>query len=932
MRSLASTLLASVLLSAPLLAQSQGADTLSPRALAWQAMRAKMSDSVNVTARRWSAWAAAAPLSPAPRFALGLLARYDFRFAEAHAWLDSASAVASSPLWRSAAAREHAAAYYVQGEFPPIPALLGQALADSASLPASELLETKYLALIHRRRMLPGSFPLGALDSLYALTPSSDTLLRSRLLCIRAALDSSDRIARANEAIALMDAIGAPLTGGSCALSIGSILAGSGDAAAFQWFERAAQLARTAHDDPTLAAALQWRGATDVQYGAIVRARRHLGEAIRVAQRIDARNTEAWALLSVSNASRQIGDAAASSAALARAASLFDATGDSLGAWNARLERAYAQMMLGDFVTADRLSRDALEFGRRMRWVSMRYRALVSLSDISVRTRRYDTASAELDSLRALLPAIGMRYENQVSHYDGVLAVRQARNADAVRITSQVLAKQSKGQSLFRYSTLSTLALAYLQSSDTVRAAQAMLDANGDLDTMRDSLFATPQRRVIIKPDSWGGAGSDLDRVLAALVSSSRWLPTAFAVAERARSRALTKGSFGIESVDSVPGEREARARVSATSTSLQRVQRALKPNTALLVYAGGEGGARTALMLITRSTARGMTLASLDSLDRVIVRWLALLESGERGAGAGKQVAAAILSDALRSLVGVTRLIVVPQGPLFRVPFHALPVGTGVLGDRVVVTVSPSVSLAMAYAAEPRNVPASVLAFGAGDTEVQSATPLTLEIGVERTQRGNPLLPLLAAGDEARAAASWGTQSIAYTGPAASEAAFKREARGPFTILHAAAHALTSDQALGANWLILRPDSTEDGYVSGGELGGLSAGMSLVVLSGCRTTGDFGSRGDAIDGLVAPLLARGVRTVVASHWAVSDRWTKVLMERFYRNLASGMPVSDAMNSAQMSLKNSGVPARFWAAFSVIGDGSLTFSSRLSTR
>jgi CHAT domain-containing protein len=100
-----------------------------------------------------------------------------------------------------------------------------------------------------------------------------------------------------------------------------------------------------------------------------------------------------------------------------------------------------------------------------------------------------------------------------------------------------------------------------------------------------------------------------------------------------------------------------------------------------------------------------------------------------------------------------------------------------------------------------------------------------------------------------------------------------------------------------------------------------------MVVLSGCRTTGDFGSRGDAVDGLVAPLLARGVRTVVASHWAVSDRWTKVLMERFYQRLAAGVGAADAMNDAQSSLRKAGVPARFWAAFSVIGDGSLSFTT-----
>jgi len=201
------------------------------------------------------------------------------------------------------------------------------------------------------------------------------------------------------------------------------------------------------------------------------------------------------------------------------------------------------------------------------------------------------------------------------------------------------------------------------------------------------------------------------------------------------------------------------------------------------------------------------------------------------------------------------------------------------------------------------------------------------MELTVERSARDDPLAPLLAAGDEARVAAGWATGSVALTGDRASEGALKREAHGAYTVLHAAAHALTSDQALGANYLILRADSVDDGYVSGGELATLSQGMAMVVLSGCRTTGDFGSRGDAVDGLVAPLLARGVRTVIASHWAVSDRWTRVLMERFYQRLAAGATTADAMNAAQASLRRAGVPARFWAAFSVIGDGSLSFTT-----
>ncbi|HYW51714.1 MAG TPA: CHAT domain-containing protein [Gemmatimonadaceae bacterium] len=478
-----------------------------------------------------------------------------------------------------------------------------------------------------------------------------------------------------------------------------------------------------------------------------------------------------------------------------------------------------------------------------------------------------------------------------------------------------------------------SLALAQLRVGDSTRAASMLEDANRLLDAVRDTLAESGLRRVVGVPDFWGGVNDKVDLVMASFVESRRWLPTVFAVTERTRARGLLTGTLASESIADSLMIREARRRVRASATVLSDVQKALKPSTALLVYAGGKSSARTSLMIITRRSARGITLAPLDSLDRDIVRWLALLESGESGAGAGRRVATAVLSSALRSLPAeIKRLVIVPHGPLYRVPFQALPFGSGVLGDRAVVTISPSVSLAMSYAAEPRAVPARVLALGSGDTEVSGITPVAMELNVDRTDRSNPLAPLPAAGDEARTAAGWGSGSRALTGADASEAALKREANGEYTVLHAAAHALTSDQVLGANYLILRADSTDDGYVSGGELAGLSSGMAMVVLSGCRTTGDFGSRGDAVDGLVAPLLARGVRTVVASHWAVSDRWTKVLMERFYRNLATGETSATAMNNAQMSLRRAGVPARFWAAFSVIGDGALTFTSSTASQ
>jgi tetratricopeptide (TPR) repeat protein len=927
MNRLRAVVLAVACLALPLRAQRGVPDSLAPRLLWRAAALTKQQDSVRARTAEWRAWAVARPDSAAPRLALAMLARFDARYADAFEWLDSATRVARTPLWRAAVARERVGALLTRGEFRSVDSLMAIALSDSASVPRAEWAETRFVQLALERRVRRRS-TLAGIDSVAALATPLDSVLQARLSCLRVVADPAHRMAHATAGFALADATGTTFIRANCELVLGSQLMGLGLVSqSIDWLGRAENSARTAHDDPTLAAALQWHGYALRTVGLIRSSRARLTQAIRLAQRIDDRNLEGWALLNIAGLARKIGDAAGATSALRRSLLLFDATGDRVGYEEGLLEQAQTLLLVGDLPTAERVTQRSLSMSDSLESPSMRIRSTYTLADIAARSARYTDAAQYLNQVEPLVRERGTAWLTQLTEYRGLLALRSGRPAEAITILTGVRdIYANSGQTLFRHNVDGALSLAALFTGDSVTAARTLLDANRELDAMRDTLAESGLRRVMIAPDHWGGTSGNVDRVLAAFVQSSRWLPTVFAIAERSRARSLLDGALGSETTQDTLVMRETRRRVRASATELADVQRRLKPNTALLVYAGGSGTARTALMIVTSNRARGVTLAPLDSLDRSIVRWLALLESGETGAGAGRDVARAVLADALRGLPPTIRhLVVVPQGALYRVPFQALPTARGVLGDRLVVTVAPSVSLALSYAATSRAVDARVLALGAGDTEVASETPQSLELSVERSERGNPLAPLLAAADEARTAAAWGHGSLAITGADATEAALKRAARGSYTVLHTAAHALTSDQALGANWLILRPDSTEDGYVSGGELAELSSGASMVVLSGCRTTGDFGSRGDAIDGLVAPLLARGVRTVVASHWAVSDTWTKVLMERFYRSLAAGQPAADAMNTAQTSLRRAGVPARFWAAFSVIGDGALTF-------
>lgn len=76
---------------------------------------------------------------------------------------------------------------------------------------------------------------------------------------------------------------------------------------------------------------------------------------------------------------------------------------------------------------------------------------------------------------------------------------------------------------------------------------------------------------------------------------------------------------------------------------------------------------------------------------------------------------------------------------------------------------------------------------------------------------------------------------------------------------------------------------------------------------------------------LARAFLSAGARSVVASLWNVDDRATATLMESFYRHLAAGASVRDALRMAQVDfIKDYGNKAQpyFWAGFEVIGDGT----------
>lgn len=121
---------------------------------------------------------------------------------------------------------------------------------------------------------------------------------------------------------------------------------------------------------------------------------------------------------------------------------------------------------------------------------------------------------------------------------------------------------------------------------------------------------------------------------------------------------------------------------------------------------------------------------------------------------------------------------------------------------------------------------------------------------------------------------------------------------------------------------------------------------IDLVTLSACETAlgSEIGSprpeglrqlNGREFESLGVVIQERGVKAVIASLWAVEDRSTASLMERFYRNRRSGLSKALALKEAQISLLKGQVASEdqgtnqmgathahpyFWAPFVLMGN------------
>lgn len=284
------------------------------------------------------------------------------------------------------------------------------------------------------------------------------------------------------------------------------------------------------------------------------------------------------------------------------------------------------------------------------------------------------------------------------------------------------------------------------------------------------------------------------------------------------------------------------------------------------------------------------------------------------------------------RMWTGVTRLVVVADGALHRLPFEVLDRGGTPLGAGTVVSYAPSLRILHLITTRPRTErrAAGEQFIGFAGPEFDPSPGADGIAGGQFARRRLSLSPLPGARAEVESAcALLGSAGRALVGTDATEFAVKQHA-GSYAYVHFATHGfLDADNPLYSGLALsvptpqerARSDEPLDDFLQVYEIAELDLTAELVVCSACQTAAGTFLAGEGLIGLSRAFLTAGARNLIVSLWPVSDRLTRRLMRLLYQELAQERPVAEALHRAKAAIRERHPDPYHWAAFILIGPG-----------
>ena len=278
-------------------------------------------------------------------------------------------------------------------------------------------------------------------------------------------------------------------------------------------------------------------------------------------------------------------------------------------------------------------------------------------------------------------------------------------------------------------------------------------------------------------------------------------------------------------------------------------------------------------------------------------------------------------------SRVRKSRVLVIPHGPLHRLPFETLLGPEGFQVEKWTISYLQSASL-LRYL-RLNSVRGGAGGPGAGKRPLKLLALADPDTDYDRDGKPNKV-SLVHARKEVAAFSPGFRESVVLSGSQAKESVIAGLSRGQ-DVIHFACHGEFYPARPWESTLFLAPGGnnrsakrgSRDGLLRAWEIYSLDLkGNQLVTLSGCETGRNEVQGGDDPVGLATAFLHCGAGALLVSLWKVEDAATAELMSLFYDNwIRHGRERVEALRQAKLAmLKGKFSHPRQWAAFVFVGD------------
>ncbi|MCP3956589.1 MAG: CHAT domain-containing protein [bacterium] len=236
-------------------------------------------------------------------------------------------------------------------------------------------------------------------------------------------------------------------------------------------------------------------------------------------------------------------------------------------------------------------------------------------------------------------------------------------------------------------------------------------------------------------------------------------------------------------------------------------------------------------------------------------------------------------------------RLIIVPHGFLYYIPFHALFDGELYFSDRFSISYSPSASV-----------------FSLGRTKTPDFEERSAIVAVEDSGGATSRL------QEAEEAAQLLPGSQLFTGARATEGVLRGEAKRCRMVYIAASVIFRQDNPMFSSIRLNEVD------LSFFDLYSLDLAADLIILTGCGEDLSVDGGGDEIVGMTRGFLYAGAKMIMLNLWQVDARSRAVLLRAYFQFLGRGLGNDQALQKAMKEVRQFFPHPYYWSPFVLFGD------------